>query len=350
VAALVIVAFCCSAAHAAPPSAQRTSFSSDLDLPGADPGATVETTAVPTQAGTPVLANATPAADTPSRLVIIKSHVRTTLAAALSALRVSASLATDLRRVFGYKVPVGEEHSHIELEVACEQSDAATPDGSCTHMRSAVIRIDEHESRVYRYALGSGDEALVNEDGEGVRLTPLSDPLPNARMTSGFGWRIHPVLLRRRFHHGVDFAAPLGTPVLAAEDGTIENIGWRGHYGEYIRMRHAEPLETGYAHLSGYASGLRPGSQVTKGQVIGYVGETGWSTGPHLFFEVYVDGQRMNPLTNPMPLPVQLSGQQLDTFERFRSDEDRAIAAAANSQCTGSADAAAGTCLGGGAS
>lgn len=347
--AIGIAAYGCSA-HATDPRAATVSFLPTLEGISADAAAASETASEPEvlPATAPVAA---PAPSQPSRLVIIKSHVRTTLAAALSALRVPAALAGDLRRVFGYELPVTDEHAPTELEVACDSPDDVAQVHGCTHMLSAAIRIDGHESRVYRYALDSGDEALVNENGEGVRLTPLTQPVPNSRMTSGFGWRIHPVLLRRRFHNGVDFAAPLGTPVLAAEDGTIELIGRRGHYGEYIRMRHADPLETGYAHLSGYATGLRPGSQVSKGQVIGYIGETGWSTGPHLFFEVYLAGHRINPLDNPMPLPVQLSGQELDAFQRFRSDEDRAIAAA-NSPCgaSGVEAGAQGSCPAGGPS
>jgi murein DD-endopeptidase MepM/ murein hydrolase activator NlpD len=124
----------------------------------------------------------------------------------------------------------------------------------------------------------------------------LSEPLAHVRVTSPYGWRVHPVLGSWRFHDGVDFGAPKGTPVLAAAGGVIADIGRRGNYGEYIRVRHGGHVQTAYAHLSGFAHGLHVGSTVARGQVIGYVGRSGLATGPHLYYEVIVDGQRLDPL------------------------------------------------------
>jgi murein DD-endopeptidase MepM/ murein hydrolase activator NlpD len=126
-------------------------------------------------------------------------------------------------------------------------------------------------------------------------VTALDAPLPGAPVSSGFGWRQHPVLNLRRFHNGVDYAAALGTPVHAADDGVVEQIGRHPDYGLYLRIRHSNRLETGYAHLHGIARGLRVGSTVHRGEVVASVGETGWATGPHLFYEVFVDGQRVDP-------------------------------------------------------
>ncbi len=124
----------------------------------------------------------------------------------------------------------------------------------------------------------------------------LSEPLTHIRVTSPYGWRVHPVLGSWRFHEGVDFGAPKGTPVLAAAGGVVADIGRRGNYGEYIRVRHGNQVQTAYAHLSGFAHGLHVGSTVARGQVIGYVGRSGLATGPHLYYEVIVDGHRLDPL------------------------------------------------------
>ena len=112
----------------------------------------------------------------------------------------------------------------------------------------------------------------------------LGLPLPRYdRISSPYGWRVHPILHRPEFHKGVDFAAPAGTPVQASEAGTVEMLGWHGNYGRYVRLRHAGGLRTGYAHLARIRPGLCVGSRVSRGEVIGAVGASGLATGPHLF-------------------------------------------------------------------
>ncbi|MAM93599.1 M23 family metallopeptidase [Parvibaculum sp.] len=136
----------------------------------------------------------------------------------------------------------------------------------------------------------------------------FADPLDvtKARMSSGFGWRTHPVLKDRRFHKGVDYAAPKGTPVYATEDGIIGKAEWRGNYGKLVTVRHSENVETYYAHLSGFAPGIRPGTGVRKGEVIGYVGRTGLATGNHLYYEVAVNDERINPLADDLNAQVNV--------------------------------------------
>ena len=128
------------------------------------------------------------------------------------------------------------------------------------------------------------------------------DPIDTsqARMTSGFGWRTHPVLKDRRFHKGVDYAAPKGTPVYATEDGIISMAGWRGNYGKLITVNHSDTVKTYYAHLAGFAPGIRPGVGVKKGEVIGYVGMTGLATGNHLYYEVVVNDEHIDPLASDL--------------------------------------------------
>ncbi len=130
----------------------------------------------------------------------------------------------------------------------------------------------------------------------------LGDPIDTskARMTSGYGWRIHPVLKDKRLHRGVDWSAPKGTPVYAAEDGIVGMAGWRGNYGKLVTIKHAENVETYYAHLSGFAPGVVAGAGVKKGDVIGYVGMTGLATGNHLYYEVAINNERVDPLADDL--------------------------------------------------
>jgi murein DD-endopeptidase MepM/ murein hydrolase activator NlpD len=139
-----------------------------------------------------------------------------------------------------------------------------------------------------------GETYVAGEFGPGRSLL-LRTPIDGARITSNFGPRMHPILGYTRMHQGVDFGAPVGAPVFAAGDGVIEEARWAGGYGRWLKIRHAQGLETAYAHLSAWATGIRPGARVRQGQVVGYVGETGLATGPHLHYEVIEAGRPIDP-------------------------------------------------------
>jgi murein DD-endopeptidase MepM/ murein hydrolase activator NlpD len=124
-------------------------------------------------------------------------------------------------------------------------------------------------------------------------------PLDFIKVTSGFGMRRHPILGFSRMHQGVDFAAREGAPVLAAADGEVTEAGWAGGYGRLLRIKHAGGWATGYAHLSRFAPGVEPGARVDRGQVVGFVGRTGLATGPHLHFEVVLNGRHVDPMQTP---------------------------------------------------
>ena len=132
----------------------------------------------------------------------------------------------------------------------------------------------------------------------------LTLPIPGAPVTSSFGWRIHPILGYRKFHYGVDFGAPRGTPVRAAATGTVEACGREAAEGTFVRLRHAGRTVTLYAHLDSFAAMLRQGQAVRAGEVIAYVGSTGLSTGPHLYYEVRVDGRAIDPIGSPLRAPA----------------------------------------------
>ncbi|MBS0383351.1 MAG: peptidoglycan DD-metalloendopeptidase family protein [Proteobacteria bacterium] len=172
-----------------------------------------------------------------------------------------------------------------------------------------------HRYTAYRFKQGDGEVAYYSEDGRPLRKGLLRTPVSFTRLSSTFGMRKDPVLGYTRLHKGVDYAAPIGTPVHAAGDGVIVRRGWVHGYGNFIAIKNTPEYTTAYGHMSRFASGLKVGSRVTQGEVIGYVGETGFATGPHLHYEVRVDGKPENPLTVTMPKPQPLSGKQMIAFK-----------------------------------
>ena len=199
----------------------------------------------------------------------------------------------------------------------------------------AALTLSGKTMKIYRYGDTGNAEDYFNEKGECVRKALLKTPIDGARITSGFGMRKHPILGYSRMHRGVDFAASTGTPVFAAGDGAVDTAGPFGTYGNYIRLRHNPTYSTAYAHLSRIAKGMRKGKSVRQGEVIGYVGTTGASTGPHLHFEVIKDGEQINPVSVKFASGRALAGKD---WKRFTAARDK-IAAQFNSLGTKSVSA-----------
>jgi murein DD-endopeptidase MepM/ murein hydrolase activator NlpD len=156
-----------------------------------------------------------------------------------------------------------------------------------------------------------GETQWFEASGVGRETSGLQRPVPGA-LTSGFGYRVHPILGYRRLHRGLDFGAAYGTPIVAATDGRVSHAGWGGGYGNVVELRHAGGLATRYGHMSRVA--VRPGQAVRQGQVIGYVGSTGLSTGPHLHYEMFRNGQLIDPRSVRYVTRSQLSGADLEGF------------------------------------
>jgi murein DD-endopeptidase MepM/ murein hydrolase activator NlpD len=180
-------------------------------------------------------------------------------------------------------------------------------------------------SRFYRFRGDDNELDFYDDGGNNSKRFLMRRPVrgSDVRFTSGYGMRVHPLLNRKRMHTGVDWAGPVGTPILAAGRGTIEIAGRKGQYGNYVRIRHANGYTTAYAHLSGFARGVREGVKVRQGQVIGYLGSTGLSSGPHLHYEVLVNNRFVDPNALQVPKEKQLASQDLTEFqrERVRLDE-----------------------------
>ncbi len=206
------------------------------------------------------------------------------------------------------------------------------PDGTLARQGDvlfATLTLGDRTMPIYRFETDDGLIDYFDPDGVSVRRQLLRTPLDGARLSSGFGMRRHPILGYNRMHRGTDFAAPTGTPIYAAGNGVIDRIGTNGGYGKYIRIRHNSQLSTAYAHLSRYAQGLSRGDRVEQEQVIGYVGSTGQSTGPHLHYEVLIDGTQVNPMSIDLPTGQTLEGTELAQFEEWRDELDRQYAALA---------------------
>ena len=177
------------------------------------------------------------------------------------------------------------------------------------------IILDDESYELYRFH-SEGDEFVeyFNSDGKSATKALMKTPINGARLSSGFGMRKHPILGYNKKHQGVDFAAPTGTPIMAAGTGHIEFVGNNGGAGKYIRIKHLNGYKTSYSHLSKYASGIQKNVKVRQGQVIGYVGNTGLSTGPHLHYEVIFNGKRINPMKMKLPSGKQLKDKNLEIF------------------------------------
>ena len=172
---------------------------------------------------------------------------------------------------------------------------------------------------LYRFQMEDGTFDYFDEDGRSAKQFLLRNPLPNGKFRSGFGGRRHPILGYSKMHTGVDWAAPTGSPIIAAGNGVVEKAGWAGGYGKQTIIRHANGYETSYNHQSRIANGVKPGVRVRQGQVIGYVGTTGLSTGAHLHYELMVNNRKVDPMRVRLPVGKVLKGKELEAFSTSAS-------------------------------
>lgn len=191
----------------------------------------------------------------------------------------------------------------------------------------ASLNVGGRAIPIYRYQGKDGTADYFGPDGKSIRKSLLRTPVDGARITSGFGMRRHPILGYSKMHKGMDFGAPRGTPVYSAGAGVVEQASRFGAYGNYVRVRHNTTTKTAYAHLNGFARGLKPGTKVRQGQVIGYVGSTGRSTGPHLHYEVIVNNQQVNPAKIKMAGGDSLRGRDLARFKAQAAEIRKTYAA-----------------------
>jgi murein DD-endopeptidase MepM/ murein hydrolase activator NlpD len=191
---------------------------------------------------------------------------------------------------------------------------------------AAALTLSGQEMRYYWHQpKGEAEGEYFDRKGQSARKPLLKTPIDGARLSSRYGRRDHPILGYTRLHQGIDFAAPAGTPIRAAGDGQVQMAGLNGNYGLYVRLRHNGSLTTAYAHMSRVA--VRTGQRLQQGQVVGYVGSSGLSTGPHLHYELHVDNRPVNPLNLRMPTGRKLAGKDMERFLASAADVDERMAA-----------------------
>lgn len=230
----------------------------------------------------------------------------------------SPQIIGELIKAYSYDVDfqrdIKQGHS-LEL-VLDELKTAEGKIVSARNLRFASLNLGKKKIGIYRYTDKSGYTAYYNADGESLKKALLRTPINGARISSGFGMRKHPIMGYNKMHRGVDFAAPTGTPIYAAGDGVIEYASWKSGYGNFVKVKHNGKYATGYGHASRIAKGIKPGVRVKQGQVIAYVGSTGNSTGPHLHYEVMVNGAQVNPSGVKFKTGNALAGVELRVFKR----------------------------------
>ncbi len=239
----------------------------------------------------------------------------------------SSDVIKNLVHIFSYDVDYQQRLSASDsLEVIYStDSDPATPDtnGDASEILYAAMSVGDVTHRFYRFRDSTdGSVDYYDEAGKSAQKFLVRKPVAFGRFSSGFGMRRHPILHRYRMHTGIDWAAPTGTRIMAAGDGVIEKIGTRSGYGRSITLKHLHGYETTYNHMSGYAKGLKAGDSVVQGQVIGFIGSSGLSTGPHLHFEVLVNSRFVDPLKIRVPRGRELNGAELVAFEQERQRID----------------------------
>jgi murein DD-endopeptidase MepM/ murein hydrolase activator NlpD len=205
-----------------------------------------------------------------------------------------------------------------------------TPDGRPAKQGDityAAMHLGSRTVQLYRYQSQDGDgEDYFNSDGQSAKSMLMKTPVDGARISSGFGMRFHPVLGYTRMHKGIDFAVPIGTPVMAAGSGTVEQAGWSNGFGNFLLINHGNSYATGYGHLSRIAPGIHKGSHVHQGQVVAFSGNTGMSTGPHLHYEIRINKVQVNPLTVKVARGRILAGKDRREFLAERMHVDGELA------------------------
>ena len=256
--------------------------------------------------------------------------IRSSLAASMKNAGLPQSIIGNFINIFAYTVDFRSDIKNGNtFKVLYERKLA--PDGRVVKNGDILYaELDLGKNRkitLYRYKDSQGGIDYYNEKGLVLKRTLDRKPLEfrSARISSHFGWRHHPILKQRILHSGVDYAAPMGSRIYASGDGVVKRAQWAGGYGKYIVIRHNSEFSTGYAHMSSFARGIKPGVRVKQGQVIGYVGSTGRSTGPHLHFEVVKNGKKVDPLKVKAATGTNLAGSEL---KRFKAEVKKIIALA----------------------
>lgn len=250
-------------------------------------------------------------------IVAKKAVITGSLMGAAARAGVPHNVVAEMIRVYSHSVDFQRDihegdHFEVMYYARADKNGKVHATGDMTYAR---LVLDDKEYPIYRYQSADGSVDYYKADGTSNRRGLIRTPIDGARITSGFGFRRHPILGYSKMHKGIDFGAAKGTPIFAAGDGVIAKAGWVNGYGNYVKINHNAKLATAYGHMSRFAGGMRPGVRVKQGQVIGYVGATGRATGPHLHYEIMMGGVQVNPVGVKVPTSHQLAGRDMQKFK-----------------------------------
>jgi len=255
------------------------------------------------------------------RTILRSGEIRSSFFAAADQIDLPDSVTTQMADILG-----GEIDFHRTLRrgdrfsVVYEMAFMNGRPARAGRILAAEFINDGQAYRAIWFKGGSADGGYYTPEGRSLKTAFLRSPIEFSRISSGFSMRLHPILQTWRAHRGVDYAAPLGTPVRSTADGVIEEIGRQGGYGNLVVLRHGPQYTTWYAHLDGFAHGIRRGTSVRQGQIIGYVGRTGWATGPHLHYEFRINDVQHDPLKVAMPTGQSLQAGQMGAFRQHAQE------------------------------
>tara|TARA_E500000178_G_scaffold339655_1_gene381379 strand:+ start:294 stop:1601 length:1308 start_codon:yes stop_codon:yes gene_type:complete len=251
--------------------------------------------------------------------VVVKNTIKDNLYSSALEVDVEPNIIIEFARIFGFEVDFQRDIRsgdwfEIYYEKFKDEDNKIRDTGKIIY---ASMFVNGEEINLYNFKY-KNEEEYYDTKGKSITKSLMKTPINGARLSSSFGMRKHPILGYNKMHRGTDFAAPSGTPIMASGSGTVTRARWCGGGGNCVKIKHNSTYETIYAHMKSFARGIKEGRKVKQGQVIGYVGSTGLSTGPHLHYEVLVNGKKVNSQRLKLPSGKILKGEEREKFELAR--------------------------------
>jgi len=252
--------------------------------------------------------------------VVIKNEIKSSLYSAAIKSKIEPNIIVEFARIFGFEVDFQRDIRKGDwFEILYERFE---DDNNIVQDTGKIIYasmfVNGTEINLYNFKDGSGDIGFYDLKGKSIVKSLMKTPINGARLSSSYGMRKHPILGYNKMHRGTDFAAPSGTPIMASGAGKVIRARWCGGGGNCVKIKHNSTYQTVYAHMKSFARGIKEGRRVKQGQIIGYVGSTGMSTGPHLHYEVIVNGKKVNSQKLKLPSGKILKGKTREDFELAR--------------------------------
>ena len=251
--------------------------------------------------------------------VVVKNEIKSNLYSSAVEMGVEPNIIVEFARIYGFEVDFQRDIRkgdwfEILYEKFEDDNNKVRDTGKIIY---ASMFVNGEEINLYNFKF-KNDEDYFDIKGKSITKSLMKTPINGARLSSSFGMRKHPILGYNKMHRGTDFAAPSGTPIMASGSGTVTRARWCGGGGNCVKIKHNSTYETIYAHMKSFAKGIKEGKKVRQGQIIGYVGSTGMSTGPHLHYEVLINGKKVNSQKLKLPSGKTLKGQEREKFELER--------------------------------